>query len=214
MDRKSLATASRCIRFTLATASDQKFCTNKYIRSGYLKGLPPTLATTSLATASLATASLATASLATASYSGNCLWSYNGLFLMLILLKGQLWALATASKGLATASKGLENCLYRSDSLSDCLSDSLTRQPYQTASSDSFQLAGTFIPWFPIDVVFSTHKITWYWLWSKWLVSRITLASFRIGVPSILLLIKSHLFMYHSSVFYITEAFIFILMYP
>ena len=50
MDRKSLATASGCIRFTLATASDQNFCTNKYIRSGYLKGvwqLPLTLATAS-----------------------------------------------------------------------------------------------------------------------------------------------------------------------
>ena len=45
-----LATASGCIKFTLATASDKNSCTNKYIRSGHLKGfwqLPFTLATAS-----------------------------------------------------------------------------------------------------------------------------------------------------------------------
>ena len=45
-----LATASGCIKFTLATASDQNSCTNKYIRSGHLKGvwqLPFSLATAS-----------------------------------------------------------------------------------------------------------------------------------------------------------------------
>jgi hypothetical protein len=50
MDRKSLATASGCIRFTLATASDQNCCTNNYIRSGYFKWvwqLTLTLATAS-----------------------------------------------------------------------------------------------------------------------------------------------------------------------
>jgi hypothetical protein len=39
MDRNCLATASGCIRFTLATASDQNCCTNNYIRSGYFKGV-------------------------------------------------------------------------------------------------------------------------------------------------------------------------------
>ena len=45
-----LATASGCIKFTLATASDQNSCTNKYIRSGHVRGvwqLPFTLATAS-----------------------------------------------------------------------------------------------------------------------------------------------------------------------
>ena len=45
-----LATASGCIKFTLATAYEQDSCTKKYIRSGHLKGvwqLPFTLATAS-----------------------------------------------------------------------------------------------------------------------------------------------------------------------
>ena len=46
MNQICLATASGCIRFTLATASDQNCCTNTYIRSRYFK-LPLTLATAS-----------------------------------------------------------------------------------------------------------------------------------------------------------------------